>query len=56
VSAMPDRLEVCARVLDARRCLGVLYRPQPDLVYCRACGSPEPGIVYVKAALEGGEE
>jgi hypothetical protein len=44
----PARLEVCTRDLDGVHCLGVLYRPTPDTVYCFRCGGGEPGVVYVR--------
>jgi hypothetical protein len=43
---MPDRLEVCARILNNSRCLGVLFKPTPETWYCYRCSSTEAGIVY----------
>jgi hypothetical protein len=49
---LPEQLEICARDLAGRPCGGVLYRPQPDVVYCQKCGGREPGLIYVKADRE----
>lgn len=49
-SELPARLEICARDRDGTPCLGVLYRPTPETVYCYRCGGTEPGVVYVREA------
>ena len=51
----PQRLELCARRREQLPCLGVLYRPQPGVAYCRRCGATDGAAVgYVREAQEGG--
>jgi len=52
---LPERLEVCARDRDGTPCLGVLYRPTPDLVYRVKCGGQQPGVRYVLEEKSGGD-
>ena len=50
---MPEAVELCARVLDGHRCLGVIFRPQPDRVYCIKCGGRVAGVRYTRAPQDG---
>lgn len=37
---LPLTVELCGRIVDnGFPCLGVLYRPQPDQLYCYECGA-----------------
>jgi hypothetical protein len=48
-SARPGTVELCARLREGVLCLGVVYRPQPEIAYCYRCGGHEPGALYVRA-------
>jgi hypothetical protein len=47
MTAMPDRLEVCARIQYGLVCGGLIYRPEPGKASCWKCGSDAEGVFYV---------
>ena len=56
MTPLPDQLEICPRLLNGHPCRGVIYRRGLDgtLPYCYACGSEEPGVLYVRGPAEEG--
>jgi len=49
-----DAVELCQRVVHpiaGLRCLGVVYRGQPDVPYCIKCGSHDPGAFYARTGF-----
>jgi hypothetical protein len=52
-SKLPAQLEICTRILDGLPCLGVLYRPTPETVYCYRCGGAKPGVIYRRRGADG---
>ena len=45
---LPATVELCIRNRDGHPCLGVIYRPQPDVIYCPKCGGTDAGVIYVR--------
>jgi hypothetical protein len=43
---LPDSVELCARLREGHPCLGVVYRPQPDVAICGRCGDRAGGAMY----------
>lgn len=52
MTIMPFTLEICQRIRFGHPCMGRIYRPQPDVIYCPSCGGNEPGVVYTRATKE----
>jgi hypothetical protein len=45
-TVLPPTIELCTRPRDGHPCLGRIYRPQPDVIYCPDCGGKEGGATY----------
>jgi hypothetical protein len=46
VPQLPDFVELCARLRDGWPCLGMVYRPQPNVAICGRCGDRAGGAMY----------
>lgn len=49
VDTVPDRVELCMRLLNHYPCYGQVYRPLPTVVKCRKCGSETGGVLHIRA-------
>ena len=51
---LPATIELCQRAFNNGVCLGVIYRPQPDVSVCSRCSSHEAGVIYQRTDLPRG--
>ncbi len=49
--SIPPTVEICTRLRYGLPCMGRIFRPQPDVAHCMACGGDQRGEVSVRVEL-----